>query len=128
MTKFSRQWDKSYKGYPGMENNGKDLCVPDQNISLRELMYRHTRGLPIDGNVMKNGEYYGVEIPKITDLTDIENYRERLKVAKDELMEAIKAESDKKKGSQKKDPVLDNVSDGPGNPDMAVSKEENVTE
>ncbi len=45
--------------------------VPDQHMSVRELLANHARGLPIHAQT-NEGKYFGTEIPIITDLTDLQ--------------------------------------------------------
>lgn len=41
---------QNYKPYRGKQCIGPSLTVPDQTMSLREILSRHARGLPIAGN------------------------------------------------------------------------------
>jgi hypothetical protein len=52
--------------------------VPDQHMSVRELLANHARGLPIHAQT-NEGQYFGTEIPIITDLTDLQTLRDKLK-------------------------------------------------
>lgn len=50
MTRFKKQWDKSYKGTPHREkNNLPSKTVPDQSMSVAEIMQRFASGLPVGG-------------------------------------------------------------------------------
>jgi hypothetical protein len=52
--------------------------VPDQHMSVRQLLANHSRGLPIHAQT-NEGHYFGTEIPIITDLTDLGDLRDKLK-------------------------------------------------
>lgn len=41
--------DKSYTGAPGQKFTQPSLTVPDQTMTIRTIMERYARGLPIDG-------------------------------------------------------------------------------
>ena len=77
--KFRRNFDPTYKGCKGHIIEGKSETVPDEGLTVKELMERHTRGI---GSPIREGLYldeYGLEVPRITDLTDIQEMRERLR-------------------------------------------------
>lgn len=74
------------------EPTGVSITVPDQTLSLRTLLDRHTRGLPVP---MNQGTYSDQDLPDLNRLDfteidalkeanrdDIQYYRERLKEEK----------------------------------------------
>lgn len=90
--KFKYQFDPEYTGSnDGEVNNEPSQTIPDQNLSVKTLLERHTRGLPMQANYHE-GEYFGIEIPRIDDLTDLEEARNRLKQAAEEFSAKVKAE------------------------------------
>lgn len=55
------------------------MTIPDQSMSLKEILDRFARGLPLDGE--KVGMYHGDEMPvqlQKMDLTEIQELREQL--------------------------------------------------
>ena len=79
--------------------------VPDQNMSIRTLLDRHSRGLPL-GASAKQGEYFDTEVPHFDDLTDVLKYKKNLKNKEKELVSSIKKEKklQQEKASAKAEP------------------------
>jgi hypothetical protein len=69
---------------------GKSITVPDQNLTVRELLDRHARGVSLGAPQLK-GEYFDTEIPKFDDLTDALEYKKNLIKKAEELDKKIKA-------------------------------------
>lgn len=88
--KFRRNFQEKEK-LPGEVNHEPSMTVPDQTISMKKLIENHVRGIPSDVR-MYQGQYLGIEIPKITDLTDLAAYREQLEEYKQQIQERIREE------------------------------------
>lgn len=118
-SRFSYQFDPNYKGTPGQAFTDPSLTVPDQSITIKELLERHTRGLPID---QKNYEHvYGVDVPEINDLTDLDNMRDELMQKKLELEKIIENETKGTKAEASSPPTTDEKDkDDPGVPPSEV--------
>lgn len=78
------------------------LTIPDQSMSMRELLERHTRGLDL-GGISKEPIFEEEDMPtsgvnpKVLDLVDIENLKlENAQKIKDLQSKAQKHEQDKK--------------------------------
>lgn len=56
-------------------NNDPDQCIPDQSMTVREIMDRFTRGLPLDAGKVPiyEGEEYSPDLLHM-DLADREEY------------------------------------------------------
>lgn len=67
------------------------ITQPDQNMSIRELLDKHSRGLPINA-VQQKGEYFETEIPRFDDITDMMEYKKMLAQKHKELNKQIKKE------------------------------------
>lgn len=91
--KFRTQYDDTYEGVKGEKNDMESLTVPDDCLSLRQLMINHTRG--IGGTaVHRAGIFTGDAVaPRDTDLTDtqarIEALKQQQKVLGKELVNSI---------------------------------------
>lgn len=72
--------------------------IPDQNLSIRQLLDRHSRGLPL-GASQNQGEYFDTEIPRFDDLVDMMEHKKRLVQEHKDLTKQIeneqKAQKDK---------------------------------
>lgn len=77
--------------FPGKITYGPSLTVPDQTMSLREILSRHSRGLPISG-VKVNPEYHG-------DTEDLVDFRTMDLAEKEDF---IKAKADELKSIKDK--------------------------
>lgn len=106
--KFKRQWDPEYKGTKGEVNTMPSMTVPDQTISLKQLLKNHTRGIPTNARLVP-GEYLGVEMPRIEDLTDIAENRERLEEINSQLQNDIDDYNDKKRQQAAKNDTVGTV-------------------
>ena len=73
--------------------------VPDQHMSVRELLANHARGLPIHAQT-NEGQYFGTEIPTITDLTDLKTLRDKLKEHEKNTNNLVKEEKSKAKSKK----------------------------
>lgn len=67
-------------------NNEPSLTVPDQTLTLRQLLLNHTRGhdLPPERNAVYN-EDFDIPDPRKLDLTDLENNRASLSEKKSSI-------------------------------------------
>lgn len=70
------QFDIHYKGTKGRKINGKSMTVPDMSITVRQMLERHTRGLPIPKG--REPMYFDLEVPVFHDLTDVDAFKERM--------------------------------------------------
>ena len=65
--------------------------VPDQNLSIRQLLDRHSRGLPL-GASQNHGEYFDTEIPRFDDLVDMMEHKKNLVQEHKDLTKQIEKE------------------------------------
>lgn len=88
--RFRTQFNEKYKGSPYKNEYGPSLTVPDLNLTVKELMVRHTRGVGV-GAIQREEHYLpeGMEVPSIKDFTEIEDRREELKQREKEIREEI---------------------------------------
>lgn len=89
------QFDIEYGGTTGKTSNGKSDTVPDLNLTVRQLIQNHTRG---HGNEVKVSEpiYFDQEIPTITDITDVDTYKEQLEERLKQVNQFVKLEKEQK--------------------------------
>lgn len=100
--RFQIQFDIEYGGTQN-EVSGKSQTVPDMNLTVRQLLNNHTRGLSNDRH-MKDPLYFDIQIPKITDITDVESYRDHLEHQMSEVntfIEKEEAETIRQKNQEK---------------------------
>tara|TARA_B110000003_G_scaffold271674_1_gene306239 strand:- start:376 stop:744 length:369 start_codon:yes stop_codon:yes gene_type:complete len=90
--------------YTGKEMSTETLTVPDQNMSIKTLLDRHSRGLPLGVSEQK-GEYFDTEVPRFDDLTDMVAYKKELAIKHKELMKKAEDEISAKKAATVKEPV-----------------------
>lgn len=83
-----RQWDPTYKGSGGCPPEEGSNTVPDMNMSIRELMDKHARGMSLDP-YKRQGAYYDTEIPQVNDLTDLKTNRQVLQEKARQVEEAF---------------------------------------
>jgi CRISPR/Cas system CSM-associated protein Csm2 small subunit len=74
----------NYKEYKGQVNKQKSLTVPDQAMSIKQIMERFARGLPIeqfkpiyDENIDEDSEY--LPDPRTMDLADRQEFAEQIR-------------------------------------------------
>lgn len=71
------QFDIGYDGNPGKIMNGDSDTMPDMSLTVRQLLENHTRGKNSEVEV-RQPLYFESEIPNLRDLTDIDQYKQRL--------------------------------------------------
>jgi hypothetical protein len=81
MKKFKTILD--YKEYKGQVNKQKSLTVPDQAMSIKQIMERFARGLPVeqfkpiyDENIDEESEF--LPDPRTMDLADRQEFKEQI--------------------------------------------------
>ena len=108
MTKQKKTINKA-KCYLGQSTGykkdmGKSLTVPDQNLTIKELLDRHSRGVSLGAPDLQ-GEYFDTEVPRFNDLTEMLEYKKDLEEKRKELTKQINAEIEA--GKQQKPVVED---------------------
>lgn len=94
--RYRVQFDFGYKGSKGKKMDPTSKTVPDMNLTIRQLLENHTRGKTNEVQV-KQPLYFEVDIPTITDITDVDNYRNQLKTQLDKVNAFIKEDEEKSK-------------------------------
>ena len=92
--KFRNAYTKSK--YKGKKMDQTVNTIPDQNLSIRQLLDRHSRGLPL-GASQNQGEYFDTEIPRFDDLVDMMEHKKRLVQEHKDLTKQIEKEQKAKK-------------------------------
>ena len=90
--------------YTGKKMSTETLTVPDQNMSIKTLLDRHSRGLPLGVSEQK-GEYFETEVPRFDDLTDMVAYKKELAKKHKELMKKADEEIAAKKAAAVPEPA-----------------------
>lgn len=88
--KIQRQFNSKYKGTPSNIEFEKSKTVPDLNLSVRELIHRHTRGIGIK-EAYKQGFYFDTIIPQINDINDIYERKAALRKWQNELDKEVRS-------------------------------------
>lgn len=88
---FRTQFDPNYEPTTGEINNKPSMTVPDQNLSIRQLLINHSRGVP-SGENMREGVYTDMEVPNFKDLNDVKEYAESLEARKADIEARIQEE------------------------------------
>lgn len=99
-SRFAVQFDVSYGGVY-VKKDGKSQTVPDMNLTVRQLLQNHTRGLSNDRHI-KDPLYFDIQIPKIQDITDVHEYKTYLKDMLDKTEQFL--EEEKKRQEEEKEP------------------------
>jgi len=91
------------KNYKGQVNNEESKTVPDQSMTLRELLVRYAKGLPLEGAktpIWEGEEGFDVD-PEKLDLAEreelAEKAREELKAINERVKEAVEKKKAKKR-------------------------------
>lgn len=91
-----RQFDPHYHGHTGELNNEPSKTVPDQTLTIRQLLNNHARGIKSDVREYQ-GEYFeDQEIPIVDDINDLAEMRTDLKNRQIDIEDQIKAMEDAK--------------------------------
>lgn len=94
------QFNPDYNGSNGKEMDPVSLTQPDQTLTIRDLLDRHSKGLALGVN-NNRGEYFDTEVPRFQDLTDMLEYKQQLMERKKDLEKQIRKEKAKQKKEEK---------------------------
>lgn len=78
-------------------NSGISMTIPDDHLTIRQLLDKHSRGEAINQHIYDQDAYFGTEIPVVQDLTDLEDYSASLKQRHEELEKTIEFSKQQKK-------------------------------
>lgn len=113
--KFAVQFDFTYKGRKGKKMDSVSETVPDMNLTVKQILQNHTRG--IDGKeTIRQPLYFETEVPNITDITDVYEYKDYLETQVQRVEEFItqeKAEAEKQKGKEEAAAAAEKTSEDP---------------
>ena len=87
--KFKNAYTKSK--FKGKKMSQEVNTIPDQNLSIRQLLDRHSRGLPLGGSE-NQGEYVETGIQRNNDLVDMMEHKKQLVKEHKELTKQIEKE------------------------------------
>lgn len=93
-TQFQNNEFKTY------EVDKETITVPDQTLTIKELLDRHSRGLPL-GVTQQQGQYFDVEIPQFQDLTEMIDWKKGLMETNKELNALIRQQQKKEQSDLK---------------------------
>jgi len=97
------------KVYKGQVNNEESKTIPDQTMTLRELLVRYAKGLPLEGQktpIWEGEEGFDVD-PQKLDLAEIEELREKAEQELKDINEKVKKEVAEKKAKKNKSSITD---------------------
>ena len=115
-TQFS---GKTFQSSGYKKKMGKSMTLPDQNLTIGELLERHSRGVPL-GAVDKQGEYFDTEVPRFSDLTEMLEYKKDLEQKRKELTKQINSEIEA--GKQQKPVVEDTEAEKKASEELDADK------
>ena len=87
-TQFS---GKTFQSSGYKKKMGKSMTLPDQNLTIKELLDRHSRGVSLGASDLQ-GEYFDTEVPRFSDLTEMLEYKKELEQKRKELTKQINTE------------------------------------
>ena len=101
-TQFS---GKTFQSSGYKKKMGKSMTLPDQNLTIKELLDRHSRGVSLGAPDLQ-GEYFDTEVPRFNDLTEMLEYKKDLEQKRKELTKQINAEIE---ASKPQKPVVEDT-------------------
>lgn len=89
--------------YQGQINEQPDMTIPDQSMTLRELLVRYAKGLPLEGakTPIWDGEEGFDTDPERLDLAEREELAEKAREELKAISERVKDEVEKKKAKKR---------------------------
>lgn len=97
---MKNRWNTQYDSHdcPGETNPYPSQTIPNEAMSIREIMIRYSRGLPIDGKVPIFDEENDLPDPRKLDLAEIQQLREEYEAELKQIKETqAKTEEARKK-------------------------------
>ena len=116
-TQFSTNYN--YESTGKNKDMGKSMTLPDQNLTIKELLDRHSRGVSLGAPDLQ-GEYFDTEVPRFSDLTEMLEYKKDLEQKRKELTEQINAEIES--GKQQKPVVEDTEAEKKASEELDADK------
>lgn len=117
--KFKTQWNADeFPRSPGETNTGISETIPDQSLSVREIMTRHAHGLPVSGERVPvyHGEEEFLPDPNTLDLAEREDLKiqnaEEIKRHREALNDKIQSNKNEKKHVEKNTGNVEDLSSG----------------
>lgn len=93
--RIRRQFNPDYKGSPGETFTQKSKTIPDQSLTIREILINHSKGIPTNINHHEQGQFLDQEVPRFDDITELMEYKQQLQQEQIELDKIVQAEVDK---------------------------------
>lgn len=106
----NKNWNTIYQPHQTIEETNKkpSLVVPNEAMSIREILIRYSRGLPIDSKVPMYDEENLLPDVKYMDLADLQTMRENIAAEIEQKKQQIKNQQDElneKKQQQKAEQI-----------------------
>lgn len=107
--RFKNHWQKTPS--KGLHTIGESQTIPNQAISVREILRRFRSGLPLEGVVTSKPVFEEEEIPdfKKMDMTELDEYKERIKNTYEEYQNHLKDEENNRKKAEFDKKVEDEI-------------------
>lgn len=93
--KFRHQFEEKYKGSASDIKFGKSRTVPDLSLTINEMLEQHTRGQGLSVAI-KEGHYFETVIPRLEDITDLNERRIELRKIARELDDELRRQKKEK--------------------------------
>lgn len=87
--RFQIQFDFDYVPTNGKLMSNENIVVPDLNLTVRQLLQNHTRGID-GGEKVRQPLYFDFPIPSITDITDVMEYKRFLNERMEQVNQFMK--------------------------------------
>lgn len=92
MSRFKTQFNPTYKGSPGTTYTQPSQTCPDMNLTVKQLLINHTRGIPSNVKIYDPQYFEDQEIPNFVDKTELHDYTQSLKSTQIDLEDQIREE------------------------------------
>lgn len=96
MTKVKTWLNRSEFPTVGEINSGVSMTVPDEALTVKEIISRFSRGLPVGAHIPDFDEENDFPDPRTLDLTELDDYRKQLY----ELRKSIEADVAKARNAE----------------------------
>lgn len=87
--RFQIQFDFDYVPSSGKTMSNENIVVPDLNLTVRQLLQNHTRGINGGENV-RQPLYFDFPIPNVRDITDVMEYKKFLNERMEQVNQFMK--------------------------------------
>lgn len=114
--RFAINHDPEYQGVFDEKCEGASETIPDQTLTLRQIVNMHTRGNTPEVTEYRGEFFEDIEIPKFTDITEMHEYALSLRERARQVNDMINEKENETAEHLKQDKMVSTITDAEKTP------------